>query len=158
MAAGVAIDVNLQLVFIELADALMKGLAAKPSVGVGLDDDFVEHIGGLAAALHEKHAHGIDVEVHRPNERKIGIKRYRLKVEFGIESVVNAIGSGGGEYGFKFLTERLLIKIGRGRGEFGGGDVAALGGGELESGPFGIGLRTFVEIVKMVAALGCTEK
>ena len=158
MATGITKNLDLEFVLIEGAGALMKSVAGAQGIGVGLDDDFVEHVGRIAAALNEEHAHGIDVEVDGPDERKIGIKLDRLQMERAIKRVIDAIGASGSEDGFEFLAERFLIQIGGGGGDLIGGHVAALRSSELEGRPFGIGLRAQIEIVKVIAALGRAEK
>lgn len=50
------------------------------------------------------------------------------------------MAAGGGEFGLEFLAIGIGIEFMGGSGEFGGMDVSALGGGELEGGPIGRGL------------------
>jgi len=75
VAAGVAKDVNLHgppghgdHAVIDL-NAFEKRVAGSGGVGVG-EDDFVEDVDFIViGALHEEHAHGVDVEVDRPDDR-----------------------------------------------------------------------------------------
>ena len=67
VAAGVAIDLNLHAVWIEGAGALVEGLARQFGIGVG-QNDFVKNVDHVTDALDEEHAHGIDVEIERPDE------------------------------------------------------------------------------------------
>lgn len=69
IAAGIAIDFDGEgAIARERFGAFEEGLAGGVGIGVGLDDDFIKHVDAIAAALHEQHAHGIDVEIERPDD------------------------------------------------------------------------------------------
>jgi hypothetical protein len=84
----------------------------------------------------------------------VGIEGDGLDVGLLIKCIVDAIAGGGGEFGFEFLAIGLPIEFLGGGGEFGGIDIAALGGGEAKGGPIGSGAGVFKAVIKMIAALG----
>jgi len=73
IAAGIAIDLHCKGASAgERLGALIEGLAGSLGIGVGLDYDFIKNINAVTATLHEQHAHGINVEIERPNDRQVG--------------------------------------------------------------------------------------
>ena len=159
IAAGVAIDFDIDGAIVdEFLNALMKGIAGGVGIGVRLDDDFVENVDGIAAPLHEKHAHGIDVEIERPDERRGGDEAGRFEVNGAVEGVVDAMAASASESGFKFLMVSVGIEMRGGRLDFFGTNVSALSGSELESGPIGRVFGVFVEVVEVIAALRSADE
>ena len=74
MATGIAIDFDrdgTDVVGDEGPSPLSRSIAGCFGVGGGLNDDFVEDVDAIVDALHEKHAHGIDVEIDGPDERMV---------------------------------------------------------------------------------------
>jgi hypothetical protein len=100
-----------------------------------LNHDLIEDVDALVYALHEKHAHGVDVEIDGPYERMVNLEAERLEMDSGIEGVVDAIAAGTSELGFKFLSIRVGIELAGGAAEFLGIDYATLCGGELKTPP-----------------------
>lgn len=164
VAAGISVDVQCQWEVmggdetVEEVETLDDGFAGAEGIGIGLENDFVEDIHSLANALQQEHAHGIDIEIDRPDDGIVGIKRDRLHVLGWIEGIVGAIAAGGGEFGFEFLAEGSGIEFMGGGGEFGGIDVSSLSGGELEGGPIGGGLGIFETLVKVIATFGGADE
>ncbi len=164
VAAGISVDVQCQWEVmggdetVEEVETLDDGFAGAEGIGIGLENDFVEDIDGLANALQQEHAHGIDIEINRPDDGIVGIKGDRLHVLGWIEGIVGAIAGGGGEFGFEFLAEGIGIEFMGGGGEFGGIDVSSLCGGELEGSPIGSGLGIFETLVEMIATFGSADE
>jgi hypothetical protein len=154
ITAGIAIDFDMNDPFGgEGLHALMKGLTSSLSVGVGFENDFVEHVNGFVKALHEEHAHGIDVEIDRPDKRRIGLEFDGSQMDGAIKGIVDAMAAGSGESGFKFLAVRVGIELSSGGGKLDGRNVAALRRGELESSPGRGSLCLVIELKEVIAAL-----
>ena len=123
-----------------------------------MNHDLIENVDAIVYALHEEHAHRVDVEIDGPYERMVNLKADRLEVDGGIESVVDAIAAGTGELGFKFLAIRLGIELAGCAAEFLVIDHATLRGGELKNRPIGIGLGVLKMFKKVIAALGSADE
>ena len=107
MTTGVAVDFDgdgTNVVGDEGPSTLQESLAGGFGIGGGLNDNFVEDVDAIVDALHEKHAHGIDVEIDGPDKWVIKLKADGLQVDGAVEGVIHAIAASAGELGFKFLT------------------------------------------------------
>ncbi len=104
VAAGVAIDGDVDVMGTEGAGASVKLLTGHFGVGSGFDDDLIENVDRIRTTLDEQHAHGIDVEIDGPDQGEVRIKFVGLNVKGSIKGVIDAIETSAGESGFKFLT------------------------------------------------------
>ncbi len=137
---------------IERLGTFVEELAGGLSRGFGLDDQLIKNVDVFANALQEEHAHGIDVEIERPDE---GIGRSELDglhVAGRIKGMIDAMGARHGELAFELTLENFRIEIARGVGEFFLIHQATLRGGELKDLPSGLGFGLLDEVVEMIAA------
>ncbi len=88
----------------------------------------------------------------------VDLEAERLKMDSGIEGVVDAIAASTGELGFKFLPIRFGIELAGGAAKFLGIDDATLRGGELKNRPIGIGFGELEMFKKVIAALGRADE
>jgi len=119
MAAGIAINFDRDgtRVFDDVrTNTIVESLASAFGIGVGLDDDFVENVDTVAGTLHEKHAHGVDVEIDGPDDGAIVIEFVGDDVFGGAEGIIRAVFTDGGKFGFEFLAVTLERNLAGGEG------------------------------------------
>jgi hypothetical protein len=102
---------------IEGFHAVEEGLASGLRVGVR-ENDLSKDLDNLSAALHEEHAHGVDIEIDGPDDGLEGLKTQRADMNVAVEGIVNAIAAGADEFSAEFLLVRLGVELARGAGQF----------------------------------------
>ena len=139
--------------------ALKKGTTGVfGGAGVGADDDFFEDMDIVTMFLHEEHAHRVNIEIERPDERQGRFETNFEDVCFEIEGEIGTVVADGGELGFKFAAEDVGIHFAAGGFELGLLDKAAFFGSELKGRPVGVGFGEFEVVIEMVAAFGGTDE
>jgi len=152
VAAGIAINMDgdgalrAGNAFINGFDALEKSLAGGFGIGVG-ENDFVKDVDHIVDALHEEHAHGVDIEIEGPDDGIFAFEQDGDDVAGAVEGVIDAMAAGANEFGVEFLGEGVGVELAGGGVDFFRRDQAALGGGELESGPVGVVVGVFELLV-----------
>ncbi len=166
MAGGVAVDLDLEN-SVGATDRFEVGFDVLDedsasflgSAAVGANSDFGEDIDVVVNSLHDEHAHGIDVEIDRPDERGGEFEVGVADVGFAVEREIGAVLPDGGELGFEFLAVGIGVGGAADGFQFGFVNDAALFGGELVGSPLvGIGLGEFEVVVEMVAAFWSAEE
>ena len=122
--AGIAIDVDLQRTlkvghaFVEFVGTNLKSLAGGFGIGIGADDDFFDDVDDVFDALHEEHAHGVDVEIERPDERMQAVEADGVDVVFAMEGVIDAVLGDSVELAAVLLPKGIFVGTAAGTFKF----------------------------------------
>src|SRR5438874_13331492 len=122
---------------------IQKRFASRGRVGIG-QNNFVQNIDRIAHPLRHYRAHGVDIEIDRPDQRYSGLIPTLEHISAALESVIYTPLPQMLKTGVKLLPITTLIEFPSRIGQFLSGNVSALFGRELEGSPIRLRLRAVI--------------